>query len=93
MASNALHVAFKQGPAGTDEALRLVAERPELLQEEDDSWEGWLPLHNASRWGASHASVKAALEAYPEAAKVSSKGGYEPQHLCSRQARAVRENA
>ena len=54
----------------------------QMLEEEDDSWEGWLPLHNASRWGASKSAVSAAVKAYPEGAKVASKGGYEPLHLC-----------
>ena len=81
MPTNALHTAFqKQEDA---EALRLIAESPQFLEEEDDSWEAWLPLHNAARWGASGEVVRAALQAFPDATKTSSKGGYEPLHLCS----------
>ena len=81
--TNSLHTAFKSGPDAAAEQLNIIAASPEFLEDEDDSWEGWLPLHNASRWGASKAAVSAALAAYPDAAKVSSKGGYEPLHLCS----------
>ena len=83
MPTNSLHTAFKSGPDAAAEQLNIIAASPEFLEDEDDSWEGWLPLHNASRWGASKAAVSAALAAYPDAAKVSSKGGYEPLHLCS----------
>ena len=83
MPSNDLHAAFREGAAAEAEQLRLIAETPALLEEPDDSWEGWLPLHNASRWGASQAAVSAALEAFPDAVKSASKGGYEPLHLAS----------
>ena len=81
--TNALHVLFRDPSSSSSEQLRLIAEQPELLEQEDDSWEGWLPLHNAARWGASFEAVQAALAAFPEAAKVGSKGGYEALHLAS----------
>ena len=79
MPSNALHDAFRSGSAS--EQASLIQTHPELLGEEDDSWECWLPLHHAARWGASEAVVRAALAAHPDAAKTPSKGGYEPLHL------------
>ena len=82
MPSNSLHSAFRN-PSEEAEQLRLIAEDPALLEEEDDSWEAWLPLHNAARWGASAAAVRAAVSACPNAAKTSSKGGYEPLHLAA----------
>ena len=82
MPSNALHAAFRDASARAEQ-LRLIEAQPELLEEEDDSWEKWLPLHNAARWGADGACVRAALAAYPEAAKLASKGGYEALHLAS----------
>ena len=82
MPGNDLHAAFREGMAGEATQLSLIASSPQMLEEEDDSWEGWLPLHNASRWGASKSAVSAAVKAYPEGAKVASKGGYEPLHLC-----------
>ena len=60
MPSNSLHSAFRN-PSDEAEQLRLIAEDPALLEEEDDSWEAWLPLHNAARWGASAAAVRAAV--------------------------------
>ena len=83
MPSNELHAAFRDGAEAEAEQLRLIAESPQFLEDEDDSWECWLPLHNASRWGASFDAVAAALAAYPEAAKIASKGGYEALHLCA----------
>lgn len=47
------------------------------------SRQGWLPLHNAARWGAPKNVVAAALDAYPDAAKIGSRGGYEPLHLAA----------
>ena len=82
MPSNALHTAFREA-AEQEQQLQLIAETPELLEEEDGSWEAWLPLHNAARWGASGVAVRAAVAAYPDATKICSKGGYEPLHLCA----------
>ena len=82
MPSNTLHAAFRDATAEAEQ-LRLIAESPSMLEEEDDSWEKWLPLHNAARWGVSGAAVRAALTAYPDAAKISSKGGYEALHLAA----------
>lgn len=82
MPSNALHAAFRDATAEAEQ-VRLIAEAPQLLEEEDDSWEGWLPLHNAARWGASEAAIEVALTACPAAAKTSSKGGYEALHLAA----------
>ena len=83
MPTNDLHQAFRDSTTPAAEQLRLVREHPEYLEEEDDSWEGWLPLHNAARWGATFEAVQAALVAYPEAAKLGSKGGYEALHLAA----------
>ena len=81
MPNNALHAAFKGGAQAEPEQLRLIKENPSLLEEDDDSWEGWLPVHHASRWGSTGRAIRAALEAYPDGAKAASKGGYEPLHL------------
>jgi hypothetical protein len=80
---NELHTAFREEPHDEARLLALIGSRPELLQQEDDSWEGWLPLHNAARWGAPKAAIAAALDAYPDAAKTGSRGGYEPLHLAA----------
>ncbi|EOD19741.1 hypothetical protein EMIHUDRAFT_242661 [Emiliania huxleyi CCMP1516] len=80
--SNALHAAFKDGAADAT-VLALIESQPELLIQADDSWERWLPLHHAARWGAAVAVVEAAVAACPEAAKVASRGGYEPLHLAA----------
>ena len=80
---NALHSAFRGGAECEEEQLRLIGAEPSLLEQEDDSWEGWLPLHNAARWGATKRATEAALAAFPEGAKSSSKGGYEPLHLAA----------
>ena len=82
MPTNALHTAFKDASL-EEQQLALIASSPELLREEDDSWEGWLPLHNAARWCASGAATSAALAAYPDAAKTASRGGYEALHLAA----------
>jgi hypothetical protein len=83
--ANALHDAFRKGgtPEAEAEQLDLIAQQPELLRLEDESWEGWLPVHHAGRWAASQRAVESALAAYPEAAKTGSKGGYEPLHLAA----------
>ena len=81
--SNDLHNAFRQGEAAAAAQLELIRERPSLLAEEDDSWEGWLPLHNASRWGVTRSVAQAAVAGHAEAAKTASKGGYEPLHLAA----------
>jgi hypothetical protein len=83
MPTNALHLLFRDPTSSVDEQLRLVREQPSLLEEEDDSWEGWLPLHNAARWGAPFEVVHAAFSAFPDAAKQGSKGGYEALHLAA----------
>jgi hypothetical protein len=80
---NELHAAFREEPHDEARLLELIGSRPEFLQQEDDSWEGWLPLHNAARWGAPKAAIIAALDAYPDAAKTGSRGGYEPLHLAA----------
>ena len=83
MPTNALHLLFRDPTSSADEQLRLVREQPSLLEEEDDSWEGWLPLHNAARWGAPFEVVHAAVSAFPDAAKQGSTGGYEALHLAA----------
>lgn len=83
MPTNALHVLFRDPTSSTAEQLQIIREQPQLLEEEDDSWEGWLPLHNAARWGAAFDAVQAAILAFPDAAKQGSKGGYEALHLAA----------
>ena len=73
--SNALHDAFRQGPSASTLQLRLIREQPRLLSQQDDSWEGWLPLHNAARWGTLRSVAEAAVAACAGAAKTCSKGG------------------
>ena len=81
-ASNALHLAFRKGEVAEEEQLALLeSSDPRLLDEEDETWEGWLPVHNAARWGVSERVMAAALHVHAEAAKCASKGGYEPLHL------------
>ena len=81
--SNQLHDAFRQGPSASTLQLRLIREQPRLLSQQDDSWEGWLPLHNAARWGTLRSVAEAAVAACAGAAKTCSKGGYEPLHLAA----------
>ena len=78
-----LHDAFRQGPSASTLQLRLIREQPRLLSQQDDSWEGWLPLHNAARWGTLRSVAEAAVAACAAAAKTCSKGGYEPLHLAA----------
>ena len=80
---NELHLALRDDAQDEAKLLALIEAKPQLLQQEDDSWEGWMPLHNAARWGAPKAAVIAALEAFPDAAKIGSRGGYEPLHLAA----------
>ena len=82
-AANAAHLAFRKGAEAEAEQLAVIAAAPELLSQEDDSWEGWIPIHNAARWGVSERAVEAAVCAYPVGAKTPSRGGYEPLHLCA----------
>lgn len=79
----ALHDAFRQGPSAHTLQLRLICEQPQLLSQQDDTWEGWLPLHNAARWGTLRSVAEAAIAACADAAKTCSKGGYEPLHLAA----------
>lgn len=79
----ALHAAFRKGSGGEAEQLELLSTTPDDLKKDDGSWEGWLPLHHAARWGTTLATATNAIEAYPEAAKAGSKGGYEPLHLAA----------
>ena len=81
--SNQLHDAFRQGPSASTLQLRLIREQPWLLSQQDDSWEGWLPLHNAARWGTLRSVAEAAVATCAGAAKTCSKGGYEPLHLAA----------
>tara|TARA_B110001469_G_C9494456_1_gene247226 strand:+ start:79 stop:600 length:522 start_codon:yes stop_codon:yes gene_type:complete len=81
--SNQLHDAFRQGPSASTLQLRLISEQPRLLSQQDDTWEGWLPLHNAARWGTLRSVAEAAVAACAGAAKTCSKGGYEPLHLAA----------
>ena len=83
MPSNALHEAFRQGATEAELQLKLIGEQAALLEEEDDSWELWLPLHHASRWGTTKPVAQAAIAAFPDGAKTASKGGYEPMHLAA----------
>ena len=71
MPSNALHAAFRDASAEAEQ-LRLIAASPEMLEEEDDSWEGWLPLHNAARWGTLRSVAEAAVATCAAAAKTCS---------------------
>ena len=81
--SNELHDAFRQGPSASTLQLQLIREQPLLLSQQDDTWEGWLPLHHAARWGTLRSVAEAAIAAFAGAAKTCSKGGYEPLHLAA----------
>ena len=83
MPPNELHEAFRQGADEAELQLKLIGEQAALLEEEDDSWELWLPLHHASRWGTTKQVAQAAVAAFPDGAKTASKGGYEPLHLAA----------
>ena len=52
---------LRLGAASASEQLTLVNEQPALLSQEDESWEQWLPLHHASRWGTTREVAAAAL--------------------------------
>ena len=66
MPSNSLHTLYRDAAAEAEQCEAVKA-TPQLLEEEDDSWEGWLPLHNAARWGCSRKAVAAAVKAFPDA--------------------------
>ena len=49
MPTNALHDAFRKGPGAEEAQLALIGTSAAMLEEEDDSWEGWLPTLTADR--------------------------------------------
>ena len=72
--SNELHDAFRQGPSASTLQLQLIREQPLLLSQQDDTWEGWLPLHHAARWGTLRSVAEAAIAAFAGAAKTVAAG-------------------